>query len=282
MGLTGLSKPTVKKGIKEGLERGTILRKECAASFVYSLAVGNMNPPSPDSGDDISLMEETEEAEAPAPEPDKSERHEDGDGGKDFYQGNDFAGQESDRVGARFLPPTWQKIDHVGGKNLAPHNEEIKETNSNTHTNKAAPAAPAVGVVCALSKFSPEDCFKFAEHLHKTGQGINNPGGFAVKVRRTGECDEQIARFLAMGQESAVTESFDIAAMLQEGQAGRHKLYSLLNRLYDGCDPGSDLAGKIALLRGDVFSRASTELLERYSVIGQAVDAQVLFRAVNQ
>ena len=39
MGLTGLSKPTVKKGIKEGLERGTILRKECAACS-YSLAVG--------------------------------------------------------------------------------------------------------------------------------------------------------------------------------------------------------------------------------------------------
>ena len=77
-------------------------------------------PASLDSGDDISLMEETEEAEAPAPEPDKSEQHEDGDGGKDFYQGNDFAGQESDRSGPSFFFPHGKKLTMWGVKILPP------------------------------------------------------------------------------------------------------------------------------------------------------------------
>jgi DNA-binding Lrp family transcriptional regulator len=46
------------------------------------------------------------------------------------------------------------------------------------------------------SKFSIEECRRFAEHLRSTGQGINNPGGYATTIHRTGEADELIERFL--------------------------------------------------------------------------------------
>jgi hypothetical protein len=46
------------------------------------------------------------------------------------------------------------------------------------------------------SKFSLQECRQFADHLHKTGQGINNPGGYAMTIHRTGEADELIEAFL--------------------------------------------------------------------------------------
>jgi hypothetical protein len=46
------------------------------------------------------------------------------------------------------------------------------------------------------SKFPLEECRRFAEHLHKTGQGITNPGGYATTIHRTGEADELIEQFL--------------------------------------------------------------------------------------
>lgn len=57
----------------------------------------------------------------------------------------------------------------------------------NTHTQTG------VGVG---SKFSLEECKRFAEHLQKTGQGINNPGGYATIIFRSGEADTQIEAFL--------------------------------------------------------------------------------------
>lgn len=46
------------------------------------------------------------------------------------------------------------------------------------------------------SRFSIEECRKYAQHLQSTGQGINNPGGYATTIHRTGEADELIERFL--------------------------------------------------------------------------------------
>lgn len=69
----------------------------------------------------------------------------------------------------------------------------IKETTQikETHTNTDEPSAVGVG-----SRFSAEDCRRYATHLNKTGQGIKNPGGYATKIHRTGEADELIAAFL--------------------------------------------------------------------------------------
>ena len=46
------------------------------------------------------------------------------------------------------------------------------------------------------SKFSIDECRRYAEHLRSSGQGINNPGGFATTIHRTGEADALIDGFL--------------------------------------------------------------------------------------
>ncbi|MGA9994462.1 MAG: hypothetical protein WBP93_03555, partial [Pyrinomonadaceae bacterium] len=58
----------------------------------------------------------------------------------------------------------------------------------NTHPNKDG--------VRVGSKFTIEECRKYAEHLRSTGQGINNPGGYATTIHRTGEADLLIDNFL--------------------------------------------------------------------------------------
>ena len=46
------------------------------------------------------------------------------------------------------------------------------------------------------SKFTIEECRRYAQHLQATGQGINNPGGYATTIHRTGEADMLIENFL--------------------------------------------------------------------------------------
>ena len=46
------------------------------------------------------------------------------------------------------------------------------------------------------SRFTLEECRRYANHLQKTGQGITNPGGFAITMHRTGEADALIESFL--------------------------------------------------------------------------------------
>jgi hypothetical protein len=62
-----------------------------------------------------------------------------------------------------------------------------KDLKNNTHTE----AGVGVG-----SKFTIEECRRYAEHLRSTGQGINNPGGYATTIHRTGEADSLIESFL--------------------------------------------------------------------------------------
>jgi hypothetical protein len=46
------------------------------------------------------------------------------------------------------------------------------------------------------SKFTLEECRQYAAHLHVTGQGITNPGGYATTIYRSGEADPLIGDFL--------------------------------------------------------------------------------------
>ena len=66
-------------------------------------------------------------------------------------------------------------------------NKNSNKDFKNTHTNDGV----RVG-----SKFTIEDCRKYAQHLQSSGQGINNPGGYATTIHRTGEADLLIAAFL--------------------------------------------------------------------------------------
>jgi hypothetical protein len=84
-----------------------------------------------------------------------------------------------------------------------PNMDTIKVNNTykeHTHTGEAdqantASAEMRVGV--GGSKFTAEECRRYAKHLQTTGQGINNPGGYATTIFRTGEADEDIAAFLS-------------------------------------------------------------------------------------
>jgi hypothetical protein len=46
------------------------------------------------------------------------------------------------------------------------------------------------------SKFTLEDCQKYATYLHASGRGITNPGGYATSIYRSGEADALIEKFL--------------------------------------------------------------------------------------
>lgn len=72
---------------------------------------------------------------------------------------------------------------------------DISSANTNKNNNKDlvnTHTQEGVG-----SKFSLEECKRYAEHLQKTGQGINNPGGYAIAIFRSGEFDAQIEAFLS-------------------------------------------------------------------------------------
>jgi hypothetical protein len=64
------------------------------------------------------------------------------------------------------------------------NNKDLINTHSNTEGVRVG------------SKFSIEECRRYAEHLRSTGQGINNPGGYATTIHRTGEADALIESFL--------------------------------------------------------------------------------------
>ena len=75
--------------------------------------------------------------------------------------------------------------------------QTIPSENTNKYSNKDLinTQTQEVGVRVG-SKFTIEECRRYAEHLRSTGQGINNPGGYATTIHRTGEADELIERYL--------------------------------------------------------------------------------------
>lgn len=82
----------------------------------------------------------------------------------------------SDTTGARgTIPPATTNKDS---------NKDFKNTHSNTDGVRVG------------SRFTIEECRRYAKHLQSTGQGINNPGGYATTIHRTGEADMLIESFL--------------------------------------------------------------------------------------
>jgi hypothetical protein len=77
----------------------------------------------------------------------------------------------------------------TGGVETEPN--KVNTQKENTQTQEG----PGV-CVWGGSKFTIEECKKYAKHLQSTGQGINNPGGYATTIHRTGEADALIAAFL--------------------------------------------------------------------------------------
>src|SRR5215207_989603 len=84
---------------------------------------------------------------------------------------------------------------------IAPHTKSVPRAETTPNKEKTIKETtqtqdePVVGVR-AGSKFTIEECRKYAQHLQSTGQGINNPGGYATTIHRTGEADMLIESFL--------------------------------------------------------------------------------------
>ena len=79
----------------------------------------------------------------------------------------------------------------TGARGTIPPATTNKDSNKdliNTHPN--------TDDVRVGSRFTIEECRRYAEHLRSTGQGINNPGGYATTIHRTGEADALIESFL--------------------------------------------------------------------------------------
>jgi hypothetical protein len=90
--------------------------------------------------------------------------------------------------------------EFAGAAGIATNKE--KDLKENTQTQ----GPPAAGVRVG-SRFTIEECRRYANHLRSTGQGINNPGGYATTIHRTGEADELIERFLSPSQASVQTDT---------------------------------------------------------------------------
>ena len=80
-------------------------------------------------------------------------------------------------------------LESAGGVISEPN--KVNTQKENTQTQGEPTAGVRVG-----SKFSIEECRRYAKHLQETGQGINNPGGYATTIHRTGEADLLIESFL--------------------------------------------------------------------------------------
>jgi DNA-binding Lrp family transcriptional regulator len=96
-----------------------------------------------------------------------------------------------------FLPRLAATKSAAGAKSIAGMNSAggvISEPNK-VNTQKENTQTQELGVRVG-SKFTIEECRRYAEYLRSTGQGINNPGGYATTINRTGEADELIERFL--------------------------------------------------------------------------------------
>ncbi len=95
------------------------------------------------------------------------------------------------------LPPARREggsLREPGALNEPPSPHEPNKVNTykeNTQTQ----GKPAAGVRVS-SRFSLEECKRYADHLSKTGQGITNPGGYATKIYRSGEADSLVEKFL--------------------------------------------------------------------------------------
>jgi hypothetical protein len=87
------------------------------------------------------------------------------------------------------IPQNDEGIPQAGLQGIPQYgNNKNNKDLSNTQTQEVA--------VRVGSKFTIEECRRYAQHLQSTGQGINNPGGYATTIHRTGEADELIERFL--------------------------------------------------------------------------------------
>lgn len=120
-----------------------------------------------------------------------------------FFAADASPSPENPSTGGRPSPDS-PSPDSPSPENPSTYKEQSSQRTQATKTHtpqtglRAADAgAPADVVVGVNSKFSLNDCRRYAEHLHASGQGVKNPGGFARTIYATGSEDGMIALWLA-------------------------------------------------------------------------------------
>jgi hypothetical protein len=137
--------------------------------------------------------------------------------------------------GVEYRVPTldWQPTSSSQPKlssqpNVGPN--KLKAIKENTQTG-VAPSSPDGGVKTAVrvgSRFTLDECRRFADSLR--GEGIQNPGGYATSIHRSGEADDRIEAFLKQqagagaGRSELTAEQIQeqanvVASMLQHGSS---------------------------------------------------------------
>jgi hypothetical protein len=119
-------------------------------------------------------------------------------------QGTDNTNSQKELRGLHFEVrlPSATRVETAPHAKSAPHAETIPNKEKTIKETTQTQDEPEVGVR-AGSKFTIEECRKYAQHLQSTGQGINNPGGYATAIFRSGEVDTQIEAFLSPPAASA-------------------------------------------------------------------------------
>jgi DNA-binding Lrp family transcriptional regulator len=134
--------------------------------------------------------------------------------------GSDLMNSNQQARGVEFemlLPAAASTRDVAPARSVAPPSNvappsgvayKVNTQKENTQTQDA-PSVDKKLDVRVGSKFTIEECRRYAKHLQATGQGITNPGGYATIIKRTGEADELIENFL---NPATATQSVDTSA----------------------------------------------------------------------
>jgi len=101
-----------------------------------------------------------------------------------------------------FPAPVFPEPEKPEPENAAQHKKKKYrlDTQQNTHHTEAPDGAQGVGVCRVVSVHSRQVCREYAQHLHESGQGIANPGGYATAIcngARAGQADELITQWQA-------------------------------------------------------------------------------------
>ncbi len=93
-------------------------------------------------------------------------------------------------------------------KEQNPQKTDLKKPHTTQTDLRAADAGAAAVVVGVHSKFTLQQCRKYADYLHDTGQGVRNPGGFARTIYLSGSEDVMIELWLAESDPNRVKPDF--------------------------------------------------------------------------
>jgi hypothetical protein len=93
--------------------------------------------------------------------------------------------------------------------------KEINSVENRKHTHKKTASGK--------SRFSLEICLQYAEHLNRSGKGVNKPGGYATTIYRSGEADSLIQKYLAEQNSIKRNAQERIAKFLHESHIGEEE-----------------------------------------------------------